>query len=162
MICRIYLFSKMQLFFMIFWMLLEYYISMEGSINFIKSTFYATTKSWHAHQKIRLDELIWKKWVLFVFIRTFIELSTKPFENLLLWHCLKTAYVFLFFQVQPVFPKDPWYDFASRICTDCPLRDWYDWLIRGWLVDKGCITQLNRLCDLDNKLGDLPPKISQT
>ena len=39
--------------------------------------------------------------------------------------------------------------------ADCPLRDWYDWLIRVWPVDKGCIIQLNRLGDLGNKLCDL-------
>ena len=51
---------------------------------------------------------------------------------------------------------------AHIVCSsDCCLRDWFYWLIRVLLVDKGCITQLNRLGDLGNKLGDLPPKISQ-
>ena len=70
-----------------------------GFVNFIKSHFYAITKSWHAHQKIRLDELIWKKWVKFICLRKIIELSTRPFENLLFWNLLKTAYVFLYLPI---------------------------------------------------------------
>ena len=42
----------------IFWMLSEHDISTYGFIHFIKPYFYAITKSWHAHQKVRLDELI--------------------------------------------------------------------------------------------------------
>ena len=34
-----------------------------------------------------------KEMCLLFFVRQFIELSTKPFENLLLWNRLKTAYV---------------------------------------------------------------------
>ena len=37
-----------------------------------------------------------KEMILIFLIRTFIELSTKPFENLLLWNRLKTAYVLLY------------------------------------------------------------------
>ena len=44
-------------------LMLEHYIGTQGFINFIKSHFYAITRSWHAHQKIRLDELIWTKGV---------------------------------------------------------------------------------------------------
>ena len=73
-------------------------------INFIKSRFYAITKSWHAHQKIRLDELIWTKWVYLFLITTLIELSTKPFQNLLFWACWKTAYALLYRKMYPIYP----------------------------------------------------------
>ena len=51
-----------------------------------KFNFYATTKSWHAHQTIRLDELIWTKRISEIFMEKIIELSIKPFQNPLLWH----------------------------------------------------------------------------
>ena len=66
-------------------------IIQEGFIDFTKSHFYAITTSWHAHQEIRLDKLIWRT--------TFIELSTKPFETLLFWNLLKTAYVLLYLNI---------------------------------------------------------------
>ena len=47
--------------------------------------FHATTKSWHAHQKIRLDAFIWTKWVSEICMKQFIELSIKPFQNPLFW-----------------------------------------------------------------------------
>ena len=57
---------------------------------------YATTNSWHAHQKILLDELIWTKWLSDIFMDRFIELSTKPFQNIFLWHlfCLLNYYYY--------------------------------------------------------------------
>ena len=78
------------------WILLELYIGMQVFMNFIKSHFYVITRSWHAHQKIRIDELIWTKLVQFVFITKMIEQSTKPFENLLFWTCWKNAYALLY------------------------------------------------------------------
>ena len=54
--------------------------------KFINSNFYVTTKSWQAHQKVSLDELVWKKWVSEIFIDAFIKLSLKPFQNPVLWH----------------------------------------------------------------------------
>ena len=63
-----------------------------GFYEFINFSFYATTKSRHAHQKIRLDKFVWKKWVSEIFMDTFIALSITPFENLLLWQPLFAGY----------------------------------------------------------------------
>ena len=56
-----------------------------------------------------------------------------------------------------------WYILLKKKnATKCPIFSfWYYWVIRVLLGDKGCITQLKRLGDLGNKLGDLPPRISQ-
>ena len=43
------------------------YMYSRGLIGFINFSLYATTKSWHAHQKICLDELVWNKLVSDVF-----------------------------------------------------------------------------------------------
>ena len=64
------------------WCWISKHICSRGFFEFINFNFYATTKSWHAHQKVRLDELVWKKCVPDIFMETFIELSIKPFEHL--------------------------------------------------------------------------------
>ena len=74
--------------------------------EFINFSFHATTKSWIAHQKVRLDELAWKKWVSDVFMETVIELSRKPFRNLLLW-CLLVFAELLLYVALPLAIKNP-------------------------------------------------------
>ena len=83
------------------------HICSSGFFEFINFNFYATTKSWQAHQKIRLDELAWKKWVSNVFMETFIELSRKPFQNLLLWRLLVFAEFWLKYVALPLAVKNP-------------------------------------------------------
>ena len=61
------------------------HICSRGFIDFIIFGFHATTKSWHAHQKIRFDELMWTKWISEICMDRFIELSVKLFQNLRLW-----------------------------------------------------------------------------
>ena len=62
------------------------HICSSGFFEFINFNFYATTKSWQAHQKVRLDELVWKEWVSEICMDTFIKLPIRPFQNPLLWH----------------------------------------------------------------------------
>ena len=47
--------------------------------------FHEITKSWHTHQTIRLDELIWTEQVLARVMDTFVEFSINMFENLVFW-----------------------------------------------------------------------------
>ena len=51
-------------------------------IEFIKFKFYASTKSWHTHQQIRLDELERQKSILEFAMEIFLELSIQLFEHL--------------------------------------------------------------------------------
>ena len=72
--------------FVVGWCWNSKHIWSRGGLKPNNINFYATTKSWHAHQKIRLGESIWKEWVPEIFMEQLIELSTKPFQNPLLWH----------------------------------------------------------------------------
>ena len=57
------------------------HICSSGFFEFINFNFYVITKSWHAHQKDRLHELVWKKWVSDIFMDTFIKLSINSFKT---------------------------------------------------------------------------------
>ena len=80
--CRFYIFGFLG------WCWISKYICSRGLLEFIIFGLYAATKSWHAHHKVRLDEFVWKKWVSELLMETFIEVSRKPFENLVLWPLL--------------------------------------------------------------------------
>ena len=46
-----------------------------------KIHFYAVTRSWHAHQKIRLDEFIWTKGIRFLFISNVLSYRQNHLET---------------------------------------------------------------------------------
>jgi len=80
--CRFYIVGLLG------WCWISKHICSRGFIEFIILDSYATAKSWLAHQKVRLDELVWKGWVSEIFMETFVELSIKPFENILVCQLL--------------------------------------------------------------------------
>ena len=50
-------------FFVLFgWCCNSKHICSNGFFEFINFNFYVITKIWHAHQKVRLDKLVWMKW----------------------------------------------------------------------------------------------------
>ena len=87
--CRFY-------FLVICWLMLGYqHTCSSASSDLINFMCYVITKSWHAHQKVRLDESICKEWVWEMFMDRFIELLTKPFQSLLFWHLRVFAEILL-------------------------------------------------------------------
>ena len=56
-----------------------------GSSGISQFLFHEITRSWHTHQTIRLDELVWTEQVSARVMETFVEFSINMFENLVFW-----------------------------------------------------------------------------
>ena len=61
------------------------YMQALGSRGISQFLFHEITKSWHTHQTIRLDELVWTEQVSARVMETFVEFSINMFENLVFW-----------------------------------------------------------------------------
>ena len=61
------------------------YMQALGSSGISLSLFHEITRSWHTHQTIRLDELVWTEQVSARVMETFVEFSINMFENLVFW-----------------------------------------------------------------------------
>ena len=88
-----YLFSKLLILwdFWIF-LMLEYYIGMQGFYKFHQISLLCDHQELACTPKDPPRRVDMNERSLIFFIIRIIELSTKPFENLLFWTCWKTAY----------------------------------------------------------------------